>query len=272
MENNTIGGKNKMADLDKKIEDATVEKALRYPLVKVKENLTEIRLISEAAQDYITKMDPDIIRPSRWEVIPQITIDFLKAIFQYLGERKRTDVAEVYINIGNIMRVSIEYAGTMADKEGTLNPKISIGSDMDINTVEYDDTITFEQSEILKVDDCEHLPIQFFDDRKVIKEIAMSMKSKLYTNSGIKITDKSWAMIPCALVSFFRCAKTWLIEHKDDGPCGMEINLGNCVTIGVQKEGLDDDDVEYFIYITPGQTFKLSFAKGDAETELEQKG
>lgn len=257
-------------NLDKKIEDAVAESALRYPLMKVKDNLKEIRIIGEAAQDYIVKMDPEILRPNRWETIPQITIDFTKAIFQYLGERKRTDVAEVYLNIGNIMRVAIEYAETGGEKEGTLNPKISIGSDMDINTTEYDDVLSFEQSEILKADGCEHLPVQFFDDRKVIKEIAMSVKSKLATNYGIKITDKSWAMIPCAFVAFFRCAKTWLLEHKDDGPCGVKINLGNCVTLGIQKEGLDESDVEYFTYITPGQTFKLSYAKSDDDTELKK--
>lgn len=259
-----------MTELDKKIEDASIEKALRYPLMKIKDNLKEIRTIGEMAQDYIVKMDPEIMRPGRWEVIPQITIDFLMAVFKYIGDRKSTEVSEVYLNIGDIMRVAIEYAATDGDKEGTLNPLITIGSDMDINTTEYDDTITFDQAEILRVDECEHLPIQFFDDRKVIKEICMEMKPKLYTNYGIRITDKSWAIIPTCVVAFFRCAKSWLLEHKDDGPCGIDINLGNTVFIGVQKEG-DDDEPEYYTYITPGQNFKLDFAKGDAQTELGDK-
>ena len=260
-----------MTELDKKIEDATIEKAMRYPLMRIKDNLTEIRKISEMAQDYIVKMNPEIYRPGRWEAIPQITIDFLTEVFKYLGDRKRTDVAEVYLNIGDIMRVSIEYTATEgADKEGTLNPKISIGPDMDINTREYDDSLTIDQAEILKADECENLPVQFFEDRKVIKEISMSLKPKLYTNYGIKISDRSWTVIPSSVVAFFRCAKAWLLEHKDDGPCGVEINLGNTVYIGVQKEGLEDEDPEYFVYITPGQVFKLDFAKGDAQTELDE--
>lgn len=260
-----------MENLDKKIEDASVEKALRYPLLGIKANLTELRHIGEAAQDYITKLSPDIIRPGRWEVIPQITIDFLREVYKYLGERKRTDVSEVYLDLGNIMRVAIEYAATNGDKEGTLNPKIIAGSDMTLDTTEYDDDITFEQAEMLKADDCEMLPAMFFDNRKVIKEICTSLKPSLYTNYGIRISDKSWAIIPCSFVAFFRCAKEWLINHKDDGPCGVDINVGNVVSVGIQKEGLEGEEPEYFLYITPGQVFKHNFAKGDEKTELKEE-
>lgn len=260
-----------MTELDKKIEQASVEKALRYPMMRIKDNLKEIREIGERAQDYFVKLDPEVLRPNRWEPIPQITMDFLNSVFKYLGDRKTTEVAEIYLNVGNIMRVSIEYASTKgADKEGTLNPKITVGPDMDFNKREYEDSMTIEQAETLRVDGCEHLPIQFFDDRKVIKEICMELKPKLYTNYGIKITDSSWGIIPLSVVAFFRCAKDWLIQHKDDGECGVQINLGNTVFIGVEKEGLEEDDVEYFIYITPGQNFKLDYAKGDDKTEVTQ--
>lgn len=255
--------------LDDKIENAKIEKELRYPLMRVKDNLTEIRLIGEAAQDYIVKLNPEIKRPGRWEAIPQITMDFLEAVFKYLGERKRTDVSEVYLDLGNIMRASIEYAITETNgdgKNGTLNPKIVVGSDMKLETSEYDDDLTFDQAEILVADGCENLPIQFFDNRKVIKEISIGLLSKLMTNSGIKITDRSWTLVPCAFVAFFRCAKKWLIDHKDDGPCGIEINVGGTVFIGIAKEG-SDDDLDYYLYITPGQVFKCDYAKGDDKTE-----
>lgn len=258
-----------MTTLDEKIEKASVEKALRYPMMRIKDNLKEIREIGEMAQDYIVKLDPEMLRPGRWEPIPQITIDFLTAVFRYLGDRKTTEVSEIYLNVGNIMKVAIEYATTKgADKEGTLNPKITAGSDMDFNVREYDDAMTIDQSEILKADGCEHLPVQFFEDRAIIKEICLELRPKLYQKYGIRISETSWGIIPVSVVAFFRCAKTWLIDHKDDGPCGVEINLGNTCHIGVSKEG-DENDIDYFIYITPGQNFKLDHAKNDADTELQ---
>lgn len=261
-----------MNNLDKRIEDATVEKALRYPLIGIRDNLTELRLIGESAQDYITTLNPDLIRPGRWEVIPQIAMDFLKEVYRYLGERKRTDVSEVYLDLGDIMRVSIEYTATAkADKEGTLNPKIVVGNDMLLETTEYNDDITFEQAEILRADECAGLPAQFFENRKVIKDIAMAVKPKLMTQYGIKISDSSWTAIPCAFVAFFRCAKKWLTEHKDDGPRGVDINVGNIVSIGIEKEGLEGEEPDYFLFITPGQVFKHNYAKGDNDTETKEE-
>lgn len=255
-----------MTELDQKIEKATVEKAMRYPLVGIKDNLAEIREIGQMAQDYFTELDPEVLRPSRWEIIPQITIDFLDSVFKYLGDKKRTDVAEIYLRLGDIMTPAIEYATTKgADKDGTLNPKITIGPDMAFDKTDYDDSITMEQAQILEADGCNHLPIQFFEDREVIKEICLELKPKLYSRYGIKLMQ-NWALIPLAFVAFFRCAKKWLINHKDDGECGVEINIGDYVFMGIQKEG-DDDDVEYIMYITPGQKFKLDYAKGDEKTE-----
>ena len=255
-----------MSTLDEQIERVNTEKALRYPLMRFKDSLKEIREISEMAQDYIVELDPEVLRPNRWEVIPQIAHDFIEGVLQYLGERKSTDVAEVYLNIGRLMTASIEYATTTgANKDGTLNPKYVVGSDLLLETKEYDDDISIEQADILKMDGCEHLPIQFFDDRKVIKEICLTLSPKLYTKYGIHMGN-NWGLIPLCAVSFFRCAKDWLIKHKDDGPCGVEIKLGELLIFGIEKEG-PDDDVEYYTFIGPGQSFKLDDAKGDEHTE-----
>lgn len=255
-----------MNTLDEQIEKATAEKALRYPLMGFKDSLKEIREISEAAQDYILTLNPEVMRPNRWEVIPQITIDFIGGVLNYLGERKSTDVAEVYLNVGNLMTVFIEYGTTSgANKEGTLNPKVTIGTDLLMETEEYNDEVSIEQADILTIEESELLPIQFFDDRKVIKEICLEIKPKLYSNYGIKL-GKEWGLIPLCAVAFFRCAKDWLIKHKDDGPCGVYIKLGNLLEFGIEKEG-PDDDVEYHTYITPGQSFKQDNSKNDADTE-----
>lgn len=257
-----------MNTLDGQITKSAAEKALRYPLMRIKDSLKEIREISEKAQDYITVLDPEVIRPNRWEVIPQLTFYFIEGILKYLNERKSTDVAEVFLNIGNLMTVSIEYAETPgANKEGTLNPKVIIGSDLRMETKEYDDDISIEQMEILKAQGCEHLPVQFFDNMKIIEEICNNIKPKIYPETGIKLGN-TWELIPLCAVAFLRCAKDWLIKHKDDGPCGVEIKLGELLIFGVSKEG-PDDDVEYFTFIDPGQSFKLDNAKGDDDTEKE---
>lgn len=259
-----------MSTLDEQTEKVSAEKALRYPLMKIKDSLKEIREISEKAQDYITVLDPEVIRPNRWEVIPQLTFYFIEGILKYLDERKSTDVAEVYLHIGNLMTVSIEYAETPgANKEGTLNPKVIIGSDLRMETKEYDDDISIDQMEILKANNGEHLPIQFFDNMKVIEEVCSLIKPRIYPETGIKLGN-AWGLIPLCSVAFLRCAKDWLIKHKDDGPCGVDLKLGELLMFGIVKEG-PDDDVEYYTYISPGQSFKLDNSKGDDRTEKETK-
>lgn len=256
-------------NLDEAIQKATTEKALRYPLMRYKDSLKEIREISERAQDYIVELDPEVIRPNRWEVIPQITFDFFEGVLHYLGERKTTDAAEVYLPIGNLMTVFIEFAKTPeANKEGTLNPKVTIGSDLKLETTSYDDDVSVDQMEMMRANNCTHLPVQFFDDMKVMEEICKSVKSKIASNSGIKLGE-GWDLIPLCVVAFMRSAKEWLIAHKDDGPCGVELKLGEYLIFGIVKEG-PDDDIEYYTFISPGQSFKLDDAKGDDKTELEK--
>lgn len=255
-----------MNTLDEQIEKASAEKALRYPLMKFKDSLKEIREISEMAQDYIVTLQPDVLRPNRWEVIPQITIDFIDGVLKYIDERKTTEASEVYLNIGKLMTVSVEYATTTgANKDGTLNPKVTIGSDLRLETKEYDDDISIDQADILNVEECRHLPAQFFDDRKVMKEICTELVQKLHTNYGI-VLGKDWSLIPLCAVAFFRSAKEWLIKHKDDGECGVQVKLGDILTFGIEKEG-PDDDVEYYAFIAPGQSFKQNRAKSDDATE-----
>jgi hypothetical protein len=257
-----------MEDLEAKMHQASLERQTRYPLLSITDNLKEIREIAEKTQDYMVELNPELLRPQLWESIPRIAMEFIEHAFAYMGDRKTTEFGEICLPLGKIMTVGVEYATTEgSDKEGTFNPFIRIGKEMDYDYKDepYDNSIDVNMASLLREEQCENLMGQFFDNRKEIKTISQSVTSILLNNYGIKFLD--WTLVPLTFVAFFRKAKEYLISHKDDGECGVEINFGDAVTFGIEKEGWDDD-ISYRIYIIPGQKPKLNNAKDDSKTEL----
>lgn len=253
--------------LEEKVKKARLEQEARYPLLDIRDSRKEIREICELASDYLLELNPEVKKPQFWELMARIPMEFLKEVFTYLNDRKTTEVGEIYLPLGNILEVGIQFTKTDGDKEGTLNPVIRCKDEFNYKKKDepYDDSLSVEMNQILESENhIEHLLPQFFDDREVIGKISESVKGTLSSKYGVTLID--WTLIPTVFVAFFRKAKDYLILHKDDGECGVEIKFGDLCNIGIERFG-SDEEIDYELYVTPGQIFKKDFAKGDEMTE-----
>lgn len=252
--------------LDDAVKEASIERARRFPLLDISENIAEIREISVMAQPYVCEMNPELVKPEPWELITQSVIQVLLATFEYLNKKKSTEFNEVYIPLGTLITVSIRYGETKTgDKVGTFNPCIKVGKDMDYQFREerYNDSMSADMAADLKEIGMEYLHPMFYDTRDIMKGIFDTAAANIASKYGVNIPDTE--ALSYIVVAFFRKAKEFLIAHKDDNEgFGTEINIGRLVTIGIEKQA----DGNYFIFVTPGQEFKMEHAKGDNKTEL----
>ena len=262
-----------MTELEEKIQQANIERARKYPLLMIVDNRKEIREISMAAQDYMIELNPDLKKIKIWEVIPRITIEFITAALKKLNKKDAMANGESTIIIGDIMEIGIDgMLTTDGDKDGNITPLIKTRSEFKYENISlpYRDEISIDQLKILQAEHCEGLPAQFYDNREEIKDISKMAMKVLLSNFGIRMgSDDDWFIIPLTVVAFFRKTRDWLVEHKDDGEAGVEINFANLINIGISKEGgFDDDDpVDYVLYIQSEQIFKKDNAKDDGTTE-----
>ena len=262
-----------MTELDEKIQQANIERARKYPLLMIVDNRKEIREISISAQDYMVELNPELKKVKIWEVIPRITIEFILAALKKLNKSDAMNEGESTIIIGDIMEIGIDGMFTTdGDKDGNITPLIKTRSEFKYENVSlpYRDEMTIDQLKVLQSENCEGLPVQFYDNREEIKEISKMAMKVLLSDYGVKMGgDDEWYIIPLTVVAFFRKTRDWLVEHKDDGEAGVEINFANLINIGISKEGgfSDDDPVDYVLYIQSEQIFKKDNAKDDGKTE-----
>lgn len=262
-----------MTELEQKIQQAGIERERRYPLLAIVDNREEIRIISQKTQDYMIEMNSELRRIKIWEAIPRIVIEFINASFTKLSKSDAAKKGQSSIIIGDIMELGVNGIATKdGDKEGNLTPFIRCRSEFKYENVSlpYIDEVPIDIAKIMREDNCEGLPIQFFDNRDEIKDISLIAMNSLDKNYGIIMGEKSdWFIIPLTVVAFFRQVRAFLVEHKDDGEIGIDINFADLIKIGITKEGgiEEGDPVDYILYITPNQIFKKDNAKDDGVTE-----
>ena len=264
-----------MTELEQKIQQAKIEKERRFPMLDISDNRKEIREIAQRTQDYMIELNPDVKRIKMWEVIPRFVIEFIRASFTKLDKIESVNTGKSSVIIGDIMELGIQYLATSdaAGKEGNITPVIYCRSEFkyENNGIPYRDEVPVDIAKEFRDERCEGLPIQFYDNRHEIKEISLIALKVLKDNYGIHAVDADWWIIPLVVVAFFRCTKEFLIEHKDDGEIGIDIDFANVIQISITKEGglEEDDPIDYVLSITPQQIFKKDNAKSDAVTEKQ---
>lgn len=261
-----------MTELEEQINRVNTDRIRKYPLLDILDNREEIRVISQETQDYLVELNPDIVRPRIWEMVPRMVIEFVKASIKKLDREKAMNEEEHIISLGNIMNVGIEYLGFInaEGKSGNLTPIMTVRSEFNYEDKDlpYLDEVSADEAIILRDEHCTELPIQFFDDRKLIKEISDEAIKSL-KKFGVIIPPDDWGVLPLIFVAFFRVTKKYLITHKDDDDIGIRINMAEVFYIKITKEGGydEEDEVSYRIGLIPGKEFKKEFAKGDDITE-----
>lgn len=254
-----------MKTLDEAIKETEIERAQRYPLLDISTNVNELSEIAEEAAKYVVEMNDELAKPEPWEFVVQSVMQVLTATFKYLDQRKSTDFSEVYIDLGKLFRVAISYGVTKnADKNATFNPVINVGQEMAYASKDagYNDLMTADMAKELEDLGLKYLHPMFFDNKEQMKEIFEKAANNLASKYGIKIPESE--ALSYIFVAFFRKAKEYFINHKDEDE--VEIKLGRLITMGIDKEA----DGDYFIYVTPGQEFKMANAKGDNKTEIKE--
>lgn len=255
--------------LDEAIKEANVDRARRFPLLDINTNVEELREIAQRAMPYVREMCPDLMEPAPWEFTVRIVMEMLRSTFGYLNKRKSTEFKEVYINMGTLMKVSICYAETPSgDKVGTFNPAVEVGKDLnyDFREEPYNDVMSNDMAQELESAGMKYLHPMFYDVRKEMHEICETTKTNLAARTGAKVSESD--SLSYVLVAFFRKAKEWLIEHKDDNEgYGTQFALGRLIDMGIEKHA----DGTYFIYVTPSPEFKMDNAKGDDKTEAQNR-
>lgn len=265
--------------LEEKINQANIERARKYPLLNISDNRAEIREIAQETQDYIVELNPEIKRPHIWEAIPRIVIELITATFDELKKHSVTKTGLEKVTFGDIMEMGVEYTTTSdADKFGNITPFCTCRSEWQYENISlpYQDDVPSDIARTLESEQCSGLPIQFYENREVIKSISIAAFRELHTKYGIKFSadvedTRSWWLIPFITMAFMRKAREYLVKHKDDGEIGVSINFADLISFGIRKEGgIDEDDpIDYVLFIEAGQIFKKDNAKSDGDTELE---
>lgn len=258
-----------MTTLEKKTAEAEKQRAVRYPLWDLPNNRKELREISERAAKILTEgenaLRPEIEPVSMWEIFPRVTMEVLQAVVNYLVAHRSVDVSEVYLTFGKLFEIGIEFMVMQASENpNSFNPKIVVLDELkyEMKDVPYDDLVSVEDGQVLRDENSEGLPIQFFNERQTLYEIVKGLISYpngreglLMTKYGIAIFD--WTLLYSIVVAFFRSMKEYLLDHKDDQEVGLEFDLGRIIKFGISRNG-DDDDDDYDIFIIPGQEFKVA--------------
>lgn len=258
-------------ELEEKIKQSNVERARKYPLLDINDNRAEIREISQATQEYIHEIEPELKKLKLWEAFPRMVIEFIKATMNELDKSEAVTKGESSLVIGNLFEIAIQYTETPdGDKYGNLTPVIRCRSEFkyeDAN-LPYHDEVPLNIARELQDEGYGKLPIQFYENRAVIKKICIAAWKSL-DDYGLFTNESQWWILMTVVMCFFRKMKDYLIEHKDDGEVGVEINFADLLKVSITKEGgMDEDDpVDYILSIQPNQIFKKDYTKSDAVTE-----
>lgn len=233
-------------------DNQSVNKAGRYQLFEITNNLEEIRIMSEATCNYVPQIYPELSNIPEWSIIPRIVMEFVKESFNFLKAKRKKDISEVFVNVGNFVHFGIEFGTTEdADKDATFNPIITVGDEIAYNN--GNKTANKLKKEAPDID---------YDND--ISYICSSAKNLLQSKFGLFIEDPR--SILEIFVAFCRIAKDYLIKHKDDDEIGIIINLGEVIDMAIEKFG-DDENIQYAINFAPGKMLKVDYAKSDKDSE-----
>ena len=251
-------------------EEATpVENVLerKNPLWAFGNNRIEIRNIAEMAGESLETVLPEIDFRTHCVAIPCTVLCFMNELLNRLNTIKIETKKPVPFQFGNLMTLEIEQLEIAdAEKSGSLNPAIYPGEELDYDKRDIvpSDAVSSDMAKELAKIGGPDLPAQFYGDREFYKKISETCMQELDKEYGVVFFN--WSIIPLITLHFFRAAKRFLIENKDNEETGIAIDFANILTIGISKEG-PDDDVSYAIYLEPGQIFKKDYGKSDAITE-----
>lgn len=242
-----------LEELAKKREKAELDKNSRYQLFEIRNNLEEIRTMSERTCDYVVSIYPELVSIPEWSIIPRVVMEFVKASFDHLKAKRKKDISETFIEIDNFIHFGIEFGTTdNADKDATFNPIITTMGELLYDNTNPDNNKISKDAPILNLTN----DIEF---------VAISAKNVLQNRFGLIIED--WRSIVYIFVAFCRVAKEYLVKNKDNDEVGIIINIGEVIDVSIEKYGADDDHLEYAINFGPGKTLKMDYAKSDEISE-----
>ena len=239
-------------ELKKETEKVELERNKRYQLFEIRNNLEEIRTISEQTCTYAVELYPDIVCIPDWSLVPRIVMEYVKATYDFLKSKRTKDMRETFVDFGDFVHFGIEFGTTEnADKDATFNPIITVKSEL-----MYDNDTKNGNKLKREVPD-----INLNND---IEVICQGAKNVLKSKFGVIIED--WRNIAYITLSFFRIAKDYLIKNKDAEGIGLIINLGEVLDLCIEKYG-DDENPKYAINFGAGKSLKMDYAKSDEKSE-----
>lgn len=249
-------------ELNQMVEDKTEETAAqdfrRYVLAEIVDNKEEIQTIAENTIKVMTR-DYNDFRLGMWELIPIVSMEYMKCMIDYLATRKTTEVESIEIEVGQSFTMGIEYTTGLGEKDGSFNPFIHIGEELKLNGIPFRTGIS--QNGRWVVPTIEENVLE-------IKDISFDTIAALKRKFRGQITNE-WGAISLVTIYFLREMKLFLdnIKTKHDL---FEINVGNVFTMGVEATISDEDEskFDYHTFIIPGQVIKLA-TKDDKLTERE---
>lgn len=261
-----MSNENIQEELQKMTEEQKLEKFRKEPLLDVVNNRKELREIAENAKDIIKSINPGIVDKMDWQLVIRVTMEFISASVKYLTKLRSTDYDIVYLDLGDMMQIGIEFKRFDAEKEGTFNIAIRPKSGFLFDGQELrllGESVQADNEDLT----LKYLYGDYNLNIKQLKEICNIAMNVLIKDYSVASSAEHWEVVLLLFHGFMTAARVYLIAHKDAGDAGLEIDLGNVVNIGVEKFEEDEDGVcDYELYITPGQIIKLG-GKNDAETE-----
>ena len=240
-----------ITELDKKTEEVRQERQRKFHMVEIKNDREEIRLMAEQTMKYAVELYPEMASIPDWNVVVMTTIQFVKQIFAYLASKRDKDKTEVFVDLGEFARFSVEFGTTEnADKDATFNPKVVVKSEL-----MYDNEVAENNKLKTTVPEI---------DYSSLETLTIATQNSLRSDFGYIMGD--WRYIIYITVSFFRVVKDYLVKHKDDRDYGCIINFAEMLDFCIEKYGEEGEPTQYAINFGPGKAFKIP-AKSDADSE-----
>lgn len=236
----------------------------------ISESKAEIQVISETAAEMVHDAYPELDLRANWEGIPRITLTVMTSLLNQLKTALVKTQAPVSWKFGRLMTIEIQWAEfTKSDKAGSLNPAYFVGEELSYETkdVPYNDAITASMAKELEKMGTKYLPAQFYDDAEFYKKVSDEASRELL-DWGIIVLD-DWGLPLLITEMFFRAAKKYFIDNKDQSETGCSMKFAELFEMGVDIDG-PVDDPGYEIYIKSERVSKMDKAKADNVSEKNE--
>lgn len=236
----------------------------------ISDSKAEIQVISESAAAMVHEMYPELDLRACWEGIPRITLTVMTSLLNQLKSALIKTQAPVSWKFGKLMTIEIQWGEfTKSDKVGTLNPAYFVGEELSYETkdVPYNDAITASMAKDLEKMGTHYLPAQFYDDREFYKKVSDEASRELLDWDVVVLDD--WGIPMLITEMFFRAAKKYFIDNKDQSETGCAMKFAELFEMGVDVDG-PVDDPGYEIYIKGMVSSKMDKAKADNISEKDE--